>query len=50
MKNNEKTITDIDLFVVSFEVKSESDNLSGKKLLCERLVETLQSGLHTLKL
>lgn len=25
---------------VSFEVKSESDNLSGKKLLCERLVET----------
>ena len=29
----------IGLFI-SFEVKSESDNLSGKKLLCERLVET----------
>ena len=25
---------------VSFEVKSKSDDLSGKKLLCERLVET----------
>ena len=26
---------------VSFEVKSKSDNLSGKKLLCERLVASL---------
>ena len=26
---------------VSFEVKSESDNLSGKKLLCERLVASV---------